>query len=346
MRRATRLETIGWIGIFCAGLPASIHAAKKPETDPRVRPSIRRALGVLQKGAANYPRHRKCFSCHHQTLPLLAMQSAAAVGFDLDRKLVTSQTAFTRKSFRGRIDRLKNGTGIGGRAATVTYALWMLSLAKEKPDDLGAAMVMYLLKTQRRDGSWKPPSNRPPLEVSSITCTVLAIDGLKEFAAKEQSAEVAASIDKAETWLSRAKPRDNEDRMMLLWYRHRYAGDAPGTDKLRQQILARQNKDGGWSQKAGMDSDAYATGQNLYMLRESGVAANDPAIKQAVAFLLKTQKDNGSWFVKTRSRPVQVFFDNGDPHGKSQFISISATAWATAGLAKTLPQSKTTKPQP
>ena len=41
-----------------------------------------------------------------------------------------------------------------------------------------------------------------------------------------------------------------------------------------------------------------------------------------------------SWLVKTRSKPIQKFFDNGDPHGKNQFISISATSWATAALAK------------
>ena len=28
------------------------------------------------------------------------------------------------------------------------------------------------------------------------------------------------------------------------------------------------------------------------------------------------------------------FFDNGDPYGKNQFISISATSWATAALAR------------
>ena len=48
----------------------------------------------------------------------------------------------------------------------------------------------------------------------------------------------------------------------------------------------------------------------------------------------KNQKDDGSWLVKTRSKPIQKFFDNGDPHGKNQFISISATSWATAALAK------------
>ena len=58
------------------------------------------------------------------------------------------------------------------------------------------------------------------------------------------------------------------------------------------------------------------------------------AIKRARSYLIRTQKKDGSWFVKSRSKPIQKFFDNGDPHGKDQFISISATSWATAALAK------------
>jgi N-acyl-D-amino-acid deacylase len=50
---------------------------------------------------------------------------------------------------------------------------------------------------------------------------------------------------------------------------------------------------------------------------------------------LRTQHDDGSWLVETRSKPVQVYFDNGDPHGKSQFISVAATSWAVAALART-----------
>jgi len=37
---------------------------------------------------------------------------------------------------------------------------------------------------------------------------------------------------------------------------------------------------------------------------------------------------------KTRARPVQVFFDNGDPHDKDQFISIWATGRSVTALAR------------
>ncbi len=82
-----------------------------------------------------------------------------------------------------------------------------------------------------------------------------------------------------------------------------------------------------------MKSDAYATGQTLFVLREIGFDSSDQAFQRGLQFLLQSQCADGSWFVKTRSRPIQTYFDNGDPHGKDQFISTPATAWAAAALA-------------
>jgi N-acyl-D-amino-acid deacylase len=83
-----------------------------------------------------------------------------------------------------------------------------------------------------------------------------------------------------------------------------------------------------------LESDAYATGTALYVLLDTGSAAADEKIQRGIQYLLKTQLEDGSWHVKTRAKPVQVFFDNGDPHGKDQFISIPATGWSIAALSR------------
>jgi hypothetical protein len=44
------------------------------------------------------------------------------------------------------------------------------------------------------------------------------------------------------------------------------------------------------------------------------------------------QKEDGSWFVKKRTMPAQVYFDSGYPHAGSQFISIAGASWATMAL--------------
>jgi uncharacterized protein (TIGR03067 family) len=52
---------------------------------------------------------------------------------------------------------------------------------------------------------------------------------------------------------------------------------------------------------------------------------------------LKTQQEDGSWLVRSRSKPFQPYYESGFPHGKDQFISSAASAWATTALALTCP---------
>ncbi len=65
--------------------------------------------------------------------------------------------------------------------------------------------------------------------------------------------------------------------------------------------------------------------------------ADDPSYRRGLAFLIRTQEADGSWHVTSRSKPFQTYFESGFPHGKDQFISIAATAWATAALVLGLP---------
>ena len=82
-----------------------------------------------------------------------------------------------------------------------------------------------------------------------------------------------------------------------------------------------------------MTSDAYATGQALVALREAGaIAVTDPAYKRGVEYLLSTQLEDGSWYVRSRAIPFQPYFESGFPHGHDQWISAAATNWATTAL--------------
>jgi hypothetical protein len=49
--------------------------------------------------------------------------------------------------------------------------------------------------------------------------------------------------------------------------------------------------------------------------------------------LIKTQLEDGSWYVKTRVIPLQPFFESGFPYGHDQWISAAASNWAAMALA-------------
>ena len=87
-----------------------------------------------------------------------------------------------------------------------------------------------------------------------------------------------------------------------------------------------------------MQSDAYATGEALWVLSETGVLSpNDPVYRRGVQFLLNTRQKDGSWRVRSRAPKFQPYFESGFPYGHDQWISSAATARAVVALARAIP---------
>ena len=68
------------------------------------------------------------------------------------------------------------------------------------------------------------------------------------------------------------------------------------------------------------------------------MAATDTAFQRGLRYLLAAQATDGSWHVRKRTHDVQPFYDSAFPHGVDQFISVSATSWATYALLRALPR--------
>jgi N-acyl-D-amino-acid deacylase len=196
-------------------------------------------------------------------------------------------------------------------------------------------MVAYLLKTQRGEGHWTGQMCRPPLEESYQTCTVLAVQGIRKHASQAQQADAEAAIAKAKAWLAAASAKSQEDKVARLWGLALFEAPADEITAARAAIMKAQRADGGWAQLDEMESDAYATGQTLFVLQATGLDPTDCSYQRGAQFLLRSQRDDGNWRVETRSKPVQPYFDYDDldPLGRDQFISTAATGWAVAALA-------------
>jgi N-acyl-D-amino-acid deacylase len=169
-------------------------------------------------------------------------------------------------------------------------------------------------------------------------CSTLAAYGLQEFSPRPYRSLANRAVELAKGWLTEVEPADAEDRAAKLWGLWLLDADDEAIEAARTAILDAQKPDGGWSQLDEEDSmsDAYATGQALALLARTGFPTDDPAYLRGLRFLVEDQCDDGSWFVQTRARPFQAMFDNGDPHGESSFISVSATSWAVTALAEAL----------
>ena len=178
---------------------------------------------------------------------------------------------------------------------------------------------------------------RPPLAGRTpFVYTALAVRALDTYAVPAQRSETAERIAKARAFLRKNSASDTQGESFrllgLIWSK------APRSDIDRQakRLIALQRRDGGWSQRPSMAPDAYATGQALYALHASGLKTTDGVYSRGVAFLLRTQLEDGSWFLRSRTLGFQPYFETGFLHGRDQFISAAATACAAIALAYAL----------
>ena len=129
---------------------------------------------------------------------------------------------------------------------------------------------------------------------------------------------------------------DLHHKAWLLWASVKLGGilnDAEQT-AIVKELVAKQRPDGGWSLSSlgewkrrdgspndpKAESDGYATGLIVFVLRQTGLAKDDEAIKKGVEWLKTHQTDSGRWF--TRSV-------NND---KAHYITNAGTAFAVMAL--------------
>ncbi|MBL0158565.1 MAG: ankyrin repeat domain-containing protein [Bryobacterales bacterium] len=324
-----------------AGAKASAPApvVLRPRLENTVTRAVEGSLPLLQKADANFIPKAGCISCHNDSLAAMMMGAARKNGFRVDEQLAAQQLKANAGVVEKMRDRLHQGffvpVGDVFGSGVLGYILMGLG-AEQYPADLNTdAVAMYLKMRQSPDGHWAYPitDTRPPICSDYIGQTVRAMRALQLYAPKVDRAGYEKSIELAANWIANAPAMTYEDyawRVMgLAW-----AGkDKAAVQKAVAALLALQRTDGGWSDLETMGSNAYATGKALVALQTAGLAVTDAAYQRGVRYLLRTQEQDGSWYVKSRALTFQPYFDAGFPHGFDQWISAAGTNWATMALA-------------
>ncbi len=302
------------------------------------RAAAAKALPLLAKAAVGHAEQKTCFACHNQAIPLMAHRAAAGRGFAVPDGLFKAQAEHVAAFVGSNRERFLKGQGTGGGVDSAGYALFALEQAGYSPDEKTAAVAEYLLQAQADRDHWRTGSNRPPTEASSITTTALALRGLRKWATPAQQERVEMRVTAARGWLLKTQPVDTEDRVFRLFGLKAAGATEAEIGAAAWELLKTQQADGGWRQLDAMATDAYATGTALVALREAGgLRADHPVYTRGVAYLMQTQLADGSWHVRSRSKPFQPHYESGFPHEKDQFLSAAATGWATTALVLTAP---------
>jgi len=312
----------------------TVTKESKINSQEDIKKAVNKTLPLLQTSSHLFLENAGgCQSCHHQDLTAVSLSLAKEKGFTVNDTILNEIFDSVNSVIRSRKDVLSQNGDPVAIVMSSGYQLWALWANKYKSNKLIEMLVKNLMQRQIYDGSWVSPNPRPPLEYYAFSATALMVSALQYYSPPSLKPEIDQRIEKARVWMIKTIPENNEERIFQLLGLKWINGDKNFIHQQAKKLLATQHEDGGWSQLPTLESDSYATGQALYSLYETGqLKTNDPAFEKGIAFLLKTQYEDGSWKVKSRSIPFVPFVQNGFPHDKDQFISAAGTNWATMAL--------------
>jgi len=318
-----------------AGIREESAASEIPRPKPArsVRLALERAIPPLQRCDAAFLERAGCVSCHNNSLTAMTVAEARSRGFRVNEEIASSQLRRIAAFLEDNSERALENEGIPGGIDTVSYVLLGMAVEKYPSDAITDAWARYARNNQSPDGRFKCRTVRPPLEASDFQVTAATIRSLLAYAPSGQKAEYRKAVERSIRWLEEAQPRTTEDQVFQILGLKWASGGRKTIRKTASQLLAQQRSNGGWGQIPALASDAYATGQALVALRESGlIGPGDGPYRRGVQYLVDSQMEDGSWLVRTRSPSFQPYFESDFPHGYDQFISAAASNWAAMAL--------------
>ena len=296
---------------------------------PGARAAAARSIQLLERTSATFFREGGCGACHAQNLTGMAAAAAQAAGVPIHQQAhagdLKGAQMFLASMEQPLLQRMDAPV-----PDILTFTGLQLAAGNVPPGRGTDAMVHNLAALQRQAGNWHVGwVARAPMGDGDISRTAAAIRVLQVYGPAGRKAEFQKRIQRAAAWLAAAEPRTTEDLTMQL-LGLKWAGyPARDLQAGARKLMRLQREDGGWAQTPYLSTDAYATGQALFTLRELGVPGNP----RGVQYLLQTQADDGSWHVVSRAPKFQPYFESGFPYAGDQWISSAATAWAAMALS-------------
>lgn len=307
--------------------------ANTPEEPLAKKFSRDSAVQFLDAAALDWTHERKCFTCHTNYAYLMA------------RPLVSHQVP-AHRDVRAALEEMvvtswpEDGPRWDAEVVMTAATLAVNdSLTSGKLHATTRTALERMWTVQKPDGGFDwLKCEWPPMESDDhygATIAMIGVGAAPEGYAKTPEAQ--SGIARLREYLQNTPPPTLHHAAMILWAGTYFPDLIP--DATRAETITRlrdlQKGDGGWclatlgDWKRGDDrkqdlenSDGYATGFVIYVLRRARIPADDPQIARGIAWLKANQRESGRWY--TRS----LFKDN------KHFISHAGSAFALMALAE------------
>jgi hypothetical protein len=305
----------------------------------KIQQTVDRALAFLVTDAAKWRSERGCATCHHGAMTVWTLSEAKLRGYTVDAETLADDVKWTKDLFVGQFSKPRDlRWGYNFVSMPGMYLATMSDTVPVLSRDEVARVAVHLERHQEADGVWQVPppegNGSPPTFESRETLTLWALLAWEPRTGSAEAESNRAARQRAVAWLEQAKPADTTQSLALRLRLAVREGESPERLTSRvDQLLQRQNSDGGWSQVSDMRSDAYATGQVLWALSFVPAGNQQEAIRRAISFLVDTQRETGEWPMTARSHPDAK---NEKPRYMMP-ITYFGSAWATLGLVRQVP---------
>jgi squalene-hopene/tetraprenyl-beta-curcumene cyclase len=310
--------------------------AKNSPAEPLAKSlSLAKTAEFLDGVAVNWTRDRQCGTCHTNYPYLLArpaLKDGPAKGLEEVRQFFEDRVTNWDRGEKG--DKPRWPAEVVATAATLA----MNDARTGKLHPLTRKALDRAWTLQKEDGSWDwLKCGWPPLEHDDYFGAVYFALGVGLAPEKYRDSDAAKEgLAKLRKYLANTPAPTLHHKAWLLWASVQLDGlmTQEERDATVKELLAVQQKDGGWSLASlgdwkGFDgrandpkaaSDGYGTGLVTYVLRQAGVAADKEPVRRGVAWLKGNQRESGRWFTQSL---------NTD---KTHYISHAGTAFAVLAL--------------
>ena len=295
--------------------------------------SLARATRFLDQASLDWTKSRKCFTCHTNFSYLMARPAVSADG-KAHQQIRTALETLVEKRWEEKGPRWDAEVAMSAAALALNDRA---TTGKLHPVTRKALDRMWTL--QRDDGGFDwLKCGWPPMESDDDYGAAIAL--IATHAAPNDYAKTAAArkgVQKLHEYLQKNPPPTLHHTAMLLW------ADSYGSQSLTpaqreaavRELLSLQKADGGWAlatlgnwkradgtPQDTKASDGYATGFVVYVLRRSGLSADNEQLQRGIAWLKANQRASGRWYTRSLNKDSKHFIS----HAGSAFAVLALTS--------------------